>query len=68
MQQVDHMRYQGQWLGDPLSIMSHELHTFVFVERGVQRALEPLNIPQRSGVPNGKLCRSGTAVRPMQCT
>jgi hypothetical protein len=60
MQQVDHMRYQGQWLGDPLSIMSQELHKFVFIEHGVERALEPLNIPQFCGVPNGKLCRTGS--------
>lgn len=53
MQQVEHMRYQGQWLGDPLAIMSQEVYEFVFVERGVERALEPLNIPLSCGVPNG---------------
>ena len=58
MQTVDHMRYQGQWLGDPLEIMSREVYNFVFVDRGVELALEPLNIPQTCGVPNGMLCRA----------
>lgn len=55
MQQVDHMRYQGQWLGDPLEIMDQEVYEFVFIERGVERALEPLDIPRTCGVPNGAL-------------
>ena len=61
MQQVDHMRYQGQWLGDPREIMSQDVYDFVFIERGVERALEPLDIPGTCGVPNGTFRRSRVA-------
>ena len=55
MQQIENMRYQGQWLGDPLKIMSQEVYDFAFVNRGVERALEPLDIPRTCGALNGAL-------------
>lgn len=49
---VHEMRWTGQWLGEPSERrdISAEVVDFVYAQRGVERALAPLRVPETCGV------------------